>query len=231
MLKMLELHPNLDRVVLCLDHDEAGIEVSEKYFDLLSEKGIQCERELSEYKDWNEDIHAQYGLPALPAEEHPQHLLRDTFCAELAQITPDARADCSANELSALLVRVRDHLHWGRFSQAEDCLLELLSRSMTAAAREYRQMDHGLELAAVQTRLRDGFKTYENRGQLKTRLDLLETDIMSLRGFNQILTASDKQRLAEQYERVGAHCFKAAILLEQHVQKQELKQGLTMKMN
>ncbi len=231
MLKMLELHPNLDRVVLCLDHDEAGIEVSEKYFDLLSEKGIQCERELSEYKDWNEDIHAQYGLPALPAEEHPQHLLRDTFCAELAQITPDARADCSANELSALLVRVRDHLHWGRFSQAEDCLLELLSRSMTAAAREYRQMNHGLELAAVQTRLWDGFKTYENRGQLKTRLDLLETDIMSLRGFNQILTASDKQRLAEQYERVGAHCLKAAILLEQHVQKQELKQGLTMKMN
>ena len=102
---------------------------------------------------------------------------------------------------------------------------------MTAAAREYRQMDHGLKLATVQTRLRDGFKTYENRGQLKTRLDLLETDITSLRGFNQILTASDKQRLAEQYERVGAHCLKAAILLEQHVQKQELKQGLTMKMN
>ncbi|MEA4894651.1 MAG: DUF3991 and toprim domain-containing protein [Oscillospiraceae bacterium] len=231
MLKMLELHPNLDRVMLCLDHDEAGIEASDKYLDLLSEKGFRCERELSEYKDWNEDIKARHGLAAIPAEEHPQHLLRDTFCAELAQITPNARADCSANGLSALLVRVRDHLHWGRFSQAEDCLLELLSRSKTAAAREYRQMDHGLELATVQTRLRDGFKTYENRGQLKTRLDLLETDIMSLRGFNQILTASDKQRLAEHYERVGAHCLKAAILLEQHVQKQELKQGLTMKMN
>jgi hypothetical protein len=84
MLKMLELHPNLDRVVLCLDHDEAGIEASEKYLDLLSGKGIQCERELSEYKDWNEDIKRKHCLPAIPAEEHPQHLLRDTFCAELA---------------------------------------------------------------------------------------------------------------------------------------------------
>ena len=230
MLKMLELHPNLNRVVLCLDHDEAGIEASEKYLDLLSENGIQCEIELSEYKDWNEDIKRKHCLPAIPAEEHPQHLLRDTFCAELAEMTPDARADCSVNGLTALWVRASDHLHWGRFSETEDCLLELLSRSMSAAAREYRQMDHGLDLAAVQTRLRDGFKTYENRGQLKTRLDLLGAEILSLRGFDRILTAADKERLAERYESVGAHCLKAAIILEQHVQKQEQKQGLTMKM-
>ncbi len=231
MLKMLELNPTLDRVVLCLDHDEAGIEASEKYRELLTGMNIRCERELSEYKDWNEDIKAQRGLTAIPAEEHPQHRLRDTFCAELVRMTPDAKADCSANGLSALWFRARDHLHWGRFSESEDCLLELLSRSMAAAAREYLQMDHGLDLAAVQTRLRDGFKTYENRGQLKTRLDLLGTEIMSLRGFDRVLTAADKEKLAQRYESVGAHCLKAAILLEQHVQKQELKQCLTMKMN
>lgn len=231
MLKMLELYPNLDCVVLCLDHDEAGIEASEKYLDLLTEMGTQCERELSEYKDWNEDIKAWHGLAAIPAEEHPQRLLLDTFCAELAKMTPEARADCSANGLSALLVRVRDHLHWGRFSESENFLLELLSRSMSAAAREYRQMDHGLDLAAVQARLRNGFKTYENRGQLKTRLDLLDAEIMSLRGFDRVLTAADKEKLAQRYECVGAHCLKAAILLEQHVQKQEQKQGLTMRIN
>jgi hypothetical protein len=231
MLKMLELCPNLDCVVLCLDHDEAGIEASEKYLDLLTEMGIQCERELSEYKDWNEDIKAKRGLQSLPAEEHPQQLLRDTFCAELEKMTPNARADCSANGLSALLVRVRDHLHWGRFSQADDCLLELLCRTTAAAAKEYRQIDHGLELAALQARLRNGFKTYENRGQLKTRLDLLEADILSLRGFDRVLTATDKEKLAQRYECVGAQCLKAAILLEQHIQKQEQKQGLTMEMN
>jgi len=230
MMKMLELHPALDRVVLCLDHDEAGIEASEKYLDLLTERGIQCERELSEFKDWNEDIKAQYGPSPLPAEEHPQRLLLDTFCAELEKMTPEVRADCSANGLSALLARVRDHLHWGRFSESEDCLLELLSRSVTAAAREFRQMDYGLDLPAVQARLRDGFKTYENRSHLKTRLDLLDADIMSLRGFDRILTTADKERLAQRYESVGAHCLKAVILLEQHVQKQEQKQGLTMKM-
>ncbi|MPM78620.1 hypothetical protein SDC9_125631 [bioreactor metagenome] len=144
------------------------------------------------------------------------------------------RADCSANGLSALLVRVRDHLHCGRFLQAEDCLLELLCRTAAAAAREYRQMDHGLDLAdlaAVQARLQNGFKTYENRGRLKTRLDLLGAEILSLRGFDRVLTAADKEKLAQRYECVGAQCLKAAILLEQHIQKQEQKQGLTMKMN
>lgn len=230
LLKMLELHPNLDRVVLCLDHDEAGIEASEKYQDLLTEKGILCERELSEYKDWNEDIKAMHGLPVIPAEDHPQRILRDALCAEVAEMPLDTNADCSANGLSALLVKARDHLHWGRFSEMEECLRELLCRSVSAAAREYRQMDHSRDLTEVQARLRDGYRTYENRSHLKTRLDLLDANIMSLRGFERILTAPEKVKLAERYESAAAHSLKAAILLEQHVQKQAQKQEMKLSM-
>jgi len=69
MTKLLELHPNINRVVFCLDHDAEGIEASEKYHDLLTGRGILCERELSAQKDWNEDLKAAHGLPAIPAEE------------------------------------------------------------------------------------------------------------------------------------------------------------------
>jgi hypothetical protein len=230
MLKMLELHPSLDHVVLCLDHDQAGIEAAEKYRDLLYEMGIRSDQELSENKDWNEDIKANQGLPAIPAEEHPQQLLRDELCAELAEMPLDTKTDCSANGLSTLLIRARDHLHWGRLSETEECLRELLYRSVSAAAREYRQMETGRDLAAVQARLLDGFRTYENRSHLKTRLDLLDADIMSLRGFERVLTASEKVVLAERYESVASHCLKAAILLEQHMQKQEQKQEMKLSM-
>jgi hypothetical protein len=53
---------------------------------------------------------------------------------------------------------------------------------------------------------------------------------MSLRGFERILTASEKKTLAERYESVAAHCLKAAILLEQHMQKQEQKQEMKLSM-
>ena len=230
MIKMLELYPNLDHVVLCLDHDQAGIEAAEKYSDLLNEMGVHTERELSENKDWNEDIRANHGLSAIPAEEHLQQRLRDEICSDLAGMILDTKSDCFADTLSVLLVKARFHLHWGRFDEAEECLREMLCLSISAAAKEYQQMNHDRDLAAVRDRMRDGFKTYENRGQLKTRLDLLESDIMSLRSFERVLTASEKEKLAERYEGIAGHCLKAAILLEQKQQKQELRQEMKLSM-
>jgi len=230
MMKMLELYPNLTHVVLCLDHDEAGIEASEKYQDLLLAKEISCERELSMHKDWNEDIKAKHGLTAIPAEEHPQHILRDDICRQLMESGLPAKSGCSADTLSALLIKTRSHLHWGRFSEADDCLREMCLHSMAGAVREYRQMDHSWDLSAVQARLRNGFRTYENRGHLKTRLDLLESDIMSLRGYEHVVSAVEKEKLAECYEHIAAHGLKGTILLEKHRQKMEQNQEMKMSM-
>lgn len=228
MLKALELYPHLNHVVLCLDHDPAGIEASEKYYDLLSEKDIQCGRLLPKYKDWNEDIKAAHGLAALPAEPHPQHLLRDEICAEMSKL--DSPGDSSANALSAMLVKIRGHLHGGNFTEAADGLKNMLCCSTLAAAKEYRQIDHCRDLSSVQSRLRYGFKTYENRGQIKTRLDLLDKEIMSLRRYEQVLTGAEKEKLAECFETVASHCLKGAILIEQHQHKLEQRQVKAMQM-
>jgi hypothetical protein len=230
MMKLLELHPNINRVVLCLDHDAEGIEASEKYHDLLTEKGILCEWELSAHKDWNEDIKAAHGLTSIPAEEHPQRLLCEVICARLGETMRDSQADCSADVFSARLIEIRSHLHWGRFFDAENCLWDMLCRSINAALKEYRQMDHSRDYSAVQARLSSGFRTYENRRKVKTRLDLLESDIMTLRGFERVLTVAEKKDLAERYESIAAHCLKSVILLEQHQQKQEQKQEMKLSM-
>lgn len=230
MLKLLELHPNLNHVVLCLDNDPAGIEACEKYYDLLSHKMIQCGRAKSKFKDWNEDIKAAHGLTAIPAEPHPQHLIRDEVCAALRNALHSGKAECSANVWSSSVQTVRSHLHAGRFSEAEDVLQDMLYRAVSAATKEYHQAGHCRDLNTVQLRLMHGYKTYENRGQLQSRLDLLEKDIVSLRSFKSVLTASEKEQLAEHYERIAAYCLKAIILVEQHQQKQEQRQCQTMVM-
>jgi hypothetical protein len=232
MTRLLELNPNINRMVLCLDHDAEGIEASEKYHDLLTGMGILCERKLSTQKDWNEDIKADHGLPHIPAEEHPQRLLCETICASLGEGMQDSQADadCSINAFSTLLAAARSHLHWGRFFDAENCLWDMLCRAVNAAAKEYRQMDHSRDHAAVRSRLQYGFKTYENRRKIKTRLDLLEADIIALHGFDRILTSKEKESLAECYESIAAHCLKSVILLEQHLQKQEQKQEMKLTM-
>lgn len=40
ILKLLELYPQLDHVVLCLDHDVACIEATERIYDIFKEHGL-----------------------------------------------------------------------------------------------------------------------------------------------------------------------------------------------
>lgn len=70
LLEQLQEHPNIRNVVLCLDHDEAGIKASERLRRILREHGY-CEVSVlqSQYKDWNEDLKAQHGIHPLPAEK------------------------------------------------------------------------------------------------------------------------------------------------------------------
>ena len=57
MLKILETHPNLTTVILCLDNDRAGIAASERMSDRLQRLGYKdVSYDRSELKDWNEDL-------------------------------------------------------------------------------------------------------------------------------------------------------------------------------
>ncbi len=54
-----------------MDYDIAGIETSEKFYDILADRKIRCDKLMPEYKDWNEDLKASLNLSAIPREEHP----------------------------------------------------------------------------------------------------------------------------------------------------------------
>lgn len=56
--KMLELHPHISMVNLCLDNDGAGQEACGRMETELHKLGILTERCVSQGKDWNEDLKA-----------------------------------------------------------------------------------------------------------------------------------------------------------------------------
>ena len=72
MLWMLEQNPKLQKVLLCLDHDEAGIKATGRLMDILHEKDYSAWPHLPDWKDWNETLKAHHGMDAEPAENHPQ---------------------------------------------------------------------------------------------------------------------------------------------------------------
>lgn len=230
MLKMIELNSHLNYVVLCLDHDEAGIEASEKYQDLLSEKGITCEIEQSIYKDWNEDIKANHGQSAISAEEHPQHVIRDEIFKEINEIVMTVKCNHSTDALSTLLIKTCSFFNRGKLQETYDCLMEMCGTSVATAAKEYGQMGSSRNVSDILQKMRDSFRAYKNKSHLKTRLDMLESDIMSLRGIKHVVASDEKERLAETYEKIASHCFNGAILTMKHLQKMEQKQSQSIKM-
>ncbi len=64
---VLEQRPEIRKVSLCLDNDEAGYKAVARLSAELKEKGYEAEALLPSLKDWNDDLcaHAQYSSVAL----------------------------------------------------------------------------------------------------------------------------------------------------------------------
>ena len=75
LLQFLEDQKNIHKIFLCLDYDAAGIEATDKLYDILVERGYASEkikRGYPLYKDWNEQLKAEHGeVPILP-QSHPK---------------------------------------------------------------------------------------------------------------------------------------------------------------
>ncbi|ACL77049.1 DUF3991 domain-containing protein [Ruminiclostridium cellulolyticum] len=62
ILKLLELYPQLQRVSLCLDNDKAGFKAAGRIHKILQQQGLEdVVYDVSEHKDWNEDLIASYS--------------------------------------------------------------------------------------------------------------------------------------------------------------------------
>lgn len=53
---ILKNNPNIKTVHICVDNDKRGNETAEKIEVALDEKGMEWDRLLPKYKDWNEDL-------------------------------------------------------------------------------------------------------------------------------------------------------------------------------
>ena len=60
VLELVERLPQLQRVYLCMDNDDAGHLACRRIAAMLSEKGILTDRVMSELKDWNDDLIAEH---------------------------------------------------------------------------------------------------------------------------------------------------------------------------
>lgn len=107
MLQMLKDYPNLDTIILCLDHDPAGIEANGRLAEILLQNGYNQIKELkSVYKDWNEDLKNLHGEEAIPAQEHPKIIECEVWISVLKEVAESVDENLPPRTQSAGTIRI-----------------------------------------------------------------------------------------------------------------------------
>ena len=100
LLRALETHEHLNRIVLCTDNDTGGIDGAERLADILRAHGYSDIRQyVPRLKDWNELLKARHGVDALPAVPHRRKQIYLSVADHLPEIRcPPERLVSRMNE-------------------------------------------------------------------------------------------------------------------------------------
>lgn len=140
MLWMLERPPNLRSIILCLDHDEAGIGANVRLAEIPRKHGYAHATVLQpSCRDWNEALKTANGLPAQPAEEHPQLIAVPDICRLIFEHRTTAHPDKAKESLLKLPGQYKTYLRCGDPGKAMEAMERASAIALTAYGREPRQ--------------------------------------------------------------------------------------------
>lgn len=197
MLQMLKDYSNLDTVVLCLDHDPAGIEACGRLAEILVQNGYRQIKNLkSSCKDWNEDLKLLHGEEVIPAQEHPKILECDAWMEILKQVTDSVDMKYATKESVCRYYQDiynalkkgngKEHLE-DAFDGGGMLLTGVLIRCMEKTGREL-----GRETSAdeILDNLHKRYRPHRDKGNYNTRLRNMQ------KAFEELMEVFDKEDLS-----------------------------------
>lgn len=177
LLHRLNVNPNLRKVVLCLDNDNAGISACERIKGILENKCYSDVRILrSVNKDWDEDVKAQNGVTPILADNTDIEAVRK-ICKESVEnasgLKPPPMLYCKVRDAYTAVINSN------RF-ETEKPVGHLLDRLLLLAKDECRKSLAPIEWDELENELVRAYVPSSDNGDTDTRLRKLDTDMKSI---------------------------------------------------
>jgi len=244
MLQQLRQNPHLQKVILCLDHDEAGIEANGRLKDMLAENEYTNTAIMqSTYKDWNEDLKAKYGVEPIPSEEHPKLILLPQVCAMLSDLCETLGAHRDIRTFMTDCFQALEPLVYSGKVAPEngdavrECLECMAAGSLLLAKELCRQMERPVTAEQLVQKLQSSYRPHADRGWLRTRTEDIRKDLADIDRMTHtsgIRGVEDQRSLGSSYHRLALDCVRTRIFLELEprvmLPKQEQSEKFTMTM-
>lgn len=241
MLQMLKDYTYLDTVILCLDHDVAGIEACGRLTEILLKNNYLQIRELrSAFKDWNEDVKDMCGEEAIPAQEHPKivecrewtEVLKEVSeCIDMKYATKKSICRYYNDIYEALKSGMRKENLEEAFSSSGMLLTGVLIRSME---KESGALGRETGSREILDNIYKRYRPHKDKGNLNTRLRRMQTafeELMNVYDTVDISLRENKELLVRKTMGLTMECIKSHIFIATEYQEHLMRKEMRMACN
>ena len=238
MLQILKDYPHLDTVVLCLDHDPAGIEACGRLAEILTKNGCEKIRRLQPaYKDWNEDLKHLRGEEAIPAQEHPKIVECGEWIADLKRVTDTIDIKYATKEhICKYYQDIYQILQKGNgreqmedaFDGAGMLLTGVLVRCVEKAGRE---LGKETDIAGILDHMQRRYRPHRDRGNFHTHIRALQKafeETMEVFDTKDPEKKESKELLARKCMSLSMECIKAHIFVATETPEPQMGKEMTL---
>ncbi|MBQ4466228.1 MAG: DUF3991 and TOPRIM domain-containing protein [Oscillospiraceae bacterium] len=171
LLHALEVHPNLQEIILCTDNDAGGIDGADRIRDILCEKGYGCVKRFSpSLKDWNEVLKYQHGAEYIPAEPHPR---LQAFLTLAENLQPEM---CAVQDLPR-------EIHQAHHEQN---FPKLAGLALAGSAFFLQRGGYAAGFEQLRQRMKSGYRPYADKACMEQKMrNLRQTASMTLQALRQ----------------------------------------------
>ena len=238
MLQMLQDYPQLDMVILCLDHDPAGIEACGRLAEILIQNHYTNIRVLqSGCKDWNEDLKALCGEEAIPAQEHSKIMECEAWIPILTQVAESMDIKYATKEYICRYYRdiYQDLKKGNGKEQLEDAfdgsgmlLTGILVRCME---REGKALGKQTSAGKILENLKKRYRPHKDKGNYNTRLRKMQKayeELLEVFDEKDLTIKENKELLVRKCMGLAMECINAHIFLATEYQEMEQRKEMRM---
>ena len=223
MLQTLRDNPQIDTVILCLDHDPAGIEACGRLAEILLQNHYTKINVLqSKYKDWNEDLKALHGEEAIPAKEHPKIVECGAWIGDMKKVAESMNSKYATQEsICKYYQEIYYALKKGNTRKnVEDAfdfsgmlLSAVLVRCMEKGGKE---LGKEVNTDGILDNLQKRYRPHRDKGNFNTRLRNMQNayeEIMEVYQTRDLRQKENKELLIKKCMSLTMECIKAHIFI------------------
>lgn len=181
LLHQLEVHPEIHKIILCLDHDIAGDEAISRIKDELEDKerSYVIEQEIAENKDWNEDIKERKGSTDI--QKGINNIKHQFFAHHLQRYEKEMETSMDQVEIKNLLDKYLSLFpFFNTKAKLDYASIRKELCSLSAIAMKYYDQLSSKHLNGMNC-MESGFRSHLDQGNQAKRIELLKEDIHKLK--------------------------------------------------